>query len=416
MALCNGGSLHLGSREELLASSELAALVQREQVSMLTVSPSVLAALAVETLAGVETLITAGEACSGEVVERWGVGRRLYNAYGPTETTVWATIEECVVGEGRPSIGRVIPHQRGYVLDEQMELVPIGVEGELYVGGEGVARGYVGRGELTGERYVPDPWGVLGGERLYRTGDVVRYREDGKLEYRGRRDGQVKVRGYRIELGEIEEALLKEEGVKDAVVVVREEGGERQLVGYVVREEGKRGGGVKEWREGLRKRLPQYMVPGVLVELERLPMTPNAKVDLRALPAPIDAQYTRESASVVPGTPLEQNIVNVWREILHVETIGIYDNFFDLGGHSLLLVRLQNRLQEVLTREISMMELFQHTTVHAQAVHLTGKQKPEKASSQQSVNWADKRKEAIKQQWAFKQRLRVTKERGVNEE
>ena len=223
-------------------------------------------------------MIVAGEACSEELLRRWGSGserRRdggeFYNAYGPTECTVWATVKRASVSDNRVSIGRGIDNAQVYVLDGAQELVPVGVKGELYVGGAGVARGYLGRPELTAERFTPDPFSNEAGARLYRTGDVVRYMADGDLEYLGRADEQVKIRGYRIELGEIEAVLGEHPSVSQAIVLARAVShGEQRLVAYVV-PQGE--SDTSEWREFLQARLPEYMVPAVFVRLESLPLT-----------------------------------------------------------------------------------------------------------------------------------------------
>jgi amino acid adenylation domain-containing protein len=231
-----GGGLRLSGRERLMGGDELARVVRDDQITTVTLPPTVLGALREEEWIGVETVISAGEACSGEIVERWARGRRMLNAYGPTEATVCASIGECEeLGNGKPAIGRPIANTRLYILDREMETEPVGVRGELYIGGEGVGRGYLGRPELTAERFIPNRFSREGGERLYRTGDVVRYLSDGEIEFIGRADEQVKLRGYRIEPGEIENVLSKAPGVQRAAVVLREdEPGQERLVAYVV--------------------------------------------------------------------------------------------------------------------------------------------------------------------------------------
>ena len=261
MTLLSGGTLVIGRRGERLIGGVLEELLKVEGVSVVTVPPSVLRTLREQELPKLKTLVVAGESCPEGVGERWGQGRLLLNAYGPTETTVCASISEPLKGEGAP-IGRPIANTQVYVLDEEMRVVPVGVIGELHIGGAGLARGYLGRAELTAERFVPNPYGKRAGERMYRTGDLARWRGDGNLEYVGRKDQQVKIRGYRIELGEIEAVLGEHGGVREAVVVAREgEGGEKRLVGYVVEREGMK---VEsgELRRYLQGRLPEYMVPG----------------------------------------------------------------------------------------------------------------------------------------------------------
>ena len=323
-----------------------------------------------------------------------GIKFTVVNNYGPTESTVVASSAEVGVRGSRehnPEIGRPIWNTRLYVLDARMEPVPVGVTGELYIGGEGLARGYLGRPELTAERFIADPFGA--GERLYRTGDLVRYLADGSLEYVGRGDEQVKLRGYRIELGEIEAALQSAAEVKEAVVIVREDRpGEKRLVAYVV---GEGPGELKsiELRAGLRKKLPEYMMPSVFVRLAELPLTPNGKVDRRALPPPDGNRPNLETKCVLPRNEAEEIIAAAWREALKLDQIGIHDNFFDLGGHSLLLVQIHCRLQEAFNREFSIIEMFRHTTIDSLSNFITRKQ-PQESSSQQLHERASKQKQA----------------------
>jgi acyl carrier protein len=252
-----------------------------------------------------------------------------------------------------------------------MEPLPPGVPGELYVGGVQVARGYPGRPGLTAERFVPDPFGVEPGGRLYRTGDRARWTADGVLEYLGRADGQVKVRGYRVEPGEIEAALRGHPGVAECAVASREHGpGDRRLVGYVVP---RAGTGARTDAEALRRHLrqslPEHMVPGVFVTLEALPLTPGGKVDRRALPAPA----AEGGRALVPQTEPEARVAAIWEVLRGGTGVGMEDNFFDLGGHSLLLVRVQARLAKELGSTLSVVELFQYPTVRALAARLQGR-------------------------------------------
>ncbi len=243
---------------------------------------------------------------------------------------------------------------RLYVLDVDHEPVPIGVGGELYIGGVGLARGYLGRVGLTGERFVPSPFGD--GERLYRTGDLARWRADGELEYLGRIDHQVKVRGYRIELGEIEARLVEHDSVGQAVVVARDEGADRQLVAYIV------GDGVAPepslLRAHLKHSLPDYMMPSAFVLLDALPLTPNGKVDRRALPAPEGDAVVR-GEYVAPRTPVEELLASIWCEVLKLDRVGVNDNFFELGGHSLLATRVMARIREDFGTELPLRALFE---------------------------------------------------------
>jgi acyl carrier protein len=266
---------------------------------------------------------------------------------------------------GSPLIGRPLENLRAYVLDGGGGPVPPGVAGELYVGGAGVARGYLGQPGPTAERFVPDPFGKDAGRRLYRTGDRARWRPDGTLEYLGRTDQQVKVRGYRIEPGEIEAALRLHEDVADCAVVVREGApGEKRLVAYVVGR-----ADTDELRSHLRQSLPEYMVPATLVRLEALPVTRNGKLDRSSLPAVAAGEGGRGRK---PETRLEGQIAAIWQVLLGVEEVGPDDNFFDLGGHSLLLARMQTRLAEDLRHRIPIVDLFQFSTVRSLAERLQG--------------------------------------------
>ncbi|HEX2077792.1 MAG TPA: amino acid adenylation domain-containing protein, partial [Longimicrobium sp.] len=282
---------------------------------------------------------------------------RSHVLYGPTEGTILASaapVPADGVVEGRP-IGRPLANVRLYVCDARGGAQPEGVPGELWIGGAGVARGYLGRPGLTAERFAPDPFGAPGG-RLYRTGDRVRRRPDGTLEYLGRLDGQVKVRGYRVEPGEIESALRRHPGVADCAVVARaDERGGRILVAYVVGE-----ADAEALRAHLRGTLPDYMVPGIFVALDALPLTPNGKVDRRALPAPEQAP---EERCVAPRTPVEEVLAGVWSEVLRVERVGVTENFFQLGGHSLLATRVVSRVRQLFDVEMPLRAVFEAPTV-----------------------------------------------------
>jgi hypothetical protein len=283
--------------------------------------------------------------------------------YGPTETTIWSTTHALTeVGEVMP-IGRPIANTRTVILDSHLQPVPAGVPGELYIGGEGVVRGYLRRPDLTAERFVPDPYGARRGARMYRTGDLTRYRADGTVEYLGRLDHQVKVRGFRIELGEIELVLESHPDVVQAVVAARPDAqGSLVLVAFVVARAGARLAAA-EVRSFVGARLPEYMVPGLVVELERLPLTPNGKVDRGALPevGPGSAAGGREY--VAPRTTIEEMMANLWGEVLRVERVGVHDNFFELGGHSLLATLLISRMRAAFSIEVPLRSIFESPTV-----------------------------------------------------
>ncbi|HEX7239290.1 MAG TPA: amino acid adenylation domain-containing protein, partial [Longimicrobiaceae bacterium] len=308
-------------------------------------------------------VIPGGERMTAEAAARWHAGPlgevRLLNAYGPTEATVTATLHEVpragMAPPGRVPIGRVLPGRRAYVVGAGGLPVPAGVPGELLLGGAGLARGYLGRPGLTAETFVPDPFGAEPGARLYRTGDRVRWRAGGELEYLGRADEQVKVRGFRVEPGEVEAALAAHPAVREAAVVAREDAaGARRLVGYVVPREGAPAPG--ELREWLRGRLPEYMVPGAVVVLEALPLTATGKVDRRALPAP-EAEAGGEY--VAPRSPAEERLAGIWGGLLGVERVGVEDDFFALGGHSLLATRLAARVREAFRVDLPLSAVFE---------------------------------------------------------
>ncbi|HEX2081202.1 MAG TPA: amino acid adenylation domain-containing protein, partial [Longimicrobium sp.] len=358
MALCRGASLHLPPGADLLAGEQLERVVTHGRITHVTLPPAVLPTLSPDSgLATVRTMVLAGEALPEAAVKRWAGGRRVLNAYGPTEAAVWTTFHECRIDEGgNPPIGRPIANARVYVLDGAGAPVPVGAVGELYIGGAGVARGYLGRPALTAERFVPDEFGSEPGARLYRTGDRVRWRADGALEYLGRVDHQVKVRGFRIEPGEIEAVLHRHESVADCVVTARAEAGEKRLVAYVVGD-----GEAGALRQHLRRELPEYMVPSAFVFLDALPLTPNGKLDRKALPAPDFAPA--EERYVAPRTPTEEVLAGIWAETLRLERVGVTESFFELGGHSLLAARVVSRVRQVFGVEVPLRALFEGPTV-----------------------------------------------------
>ena len=328
--------------------------VRQEQITLMHFVPSMLQAFVDEGGVGecgsLRRVTCSGEVLPAPVVRQFQerLGSELDNPYGPTEAAVDVTAWRCERGgEGaRVPIGRPVANTQIYILDEYLRPVPVGVAGELYIGGVQVGRGYVNRGDLTAERFIPDGYGKRAGGRLYKTGDMGRYQGDGSIEYLGRRDEQVKVRGYRIELGEIEAQLRQHRQVKEAVVIVREDrAGEKRLVAYVVGEAVEPPSSV-QLRNYLVDKLPGYMVPSAIVVMESMTLTANGKVDRKALPAP--EAVGRESQSYeAPQGAVEEILAGIWQELLQVERVGRHDKFFELGGHSLLAVQVTSRVREI---------------------------------------------------------------------
>ena len=321
-----------------------------------------------EALARLDCLMVGGEALPLSLARQLGdvVGGRVLNMYGPTETTIWSSTETVDASDDAVSLGRPIANTDLYVVDRGLQPVPVGVPGELLIGGRGVVRGYWERAELTAERFVAHP--VEPGARVYRTGDLVRYRTDGRLDFLGRLDHQVKVRGHRIELGEIEALLGAHGAVRETVVIAREDvAGDKRLVGYVV-VDARLADAEQVLRDALRQSLPEWMVPQHIVVLDALPRTPNGKTDRKALPAPDVAKSSSEY--VAPTSDIEQVLAEVWQEVLRRPSVGVEDNFFDLGGHSLLTVRVQAMLRERLERVVPITDLFRFPTIRTLAARL----------------------------------------------
>ncbi|MEU5017771.1 non-ribosomal peptide synthase/polyketide synthase [Streptomyces angustmyceticus] len=377
VSLLAGATLVAGE-EGPLVGDRLAQVLDERRITHTLIPPAALATVPPETagaLPHLRTLIVGAEACPADLVERWAPGRRMINSYGPTEATVVSTWTGPLAPEaGAPPIGRPVGTSRAYVLDAALRPVPVGVTGELYVAGPGLARGYLARPGLTASRFVADPFGAPG-ERMYRTGDLVRWGADGDLRYAGRADDQVKVRGFRIEPGEIESALRRSPHVRDAVVAVRAAAGQQpagpaRLVAYVVPADGTpRPLPVPELRDHLAGLLPPHMVPSVFVPLDRLPLTPNGKTDRRALPDPDPASVTT-GPHIAPRTDTERHIAQIWADVLGLDTVGADDNFFDLGGDSILSMQVVSRLRRA-GLHLATKDLFTHQTVAELATVVT---------------------------------------------
>jgi len=359
----------------------ISAQIERWGVTHLQCTPSMARMLLLNdearlALGRIKHLFVGGEALPGALVADLGQATRasVTNMYGPTETTIWSSVEPARAIEGTVAVGKPLANQTFYVLDVHREPVPLGAPGELYIGGLGVARGYFERPELTAERFVPDPFSTEPGARLYRTGDLVRWSEDGRVEFLGRVDHQVKLRGYRIELGEIEARMAAFEGVREAVVIAREDTpGDKRLVGYyTVQPDGTVD--PRQLATALGTALPEFMVPAHFVELAKFPLTPNAKIDRKALPKPDAAQgrASRTAEHVEAESDVEKQIADVWKRILGLAKVGTHDNFFELGGHSLLAVQAHREIKAATGKPLTITDIFRFPTIAGLARFLGG--------------------------------------------
>ena len=356
-----GGTLHLGPEGATQLAGDITTVLRDCAINVATLPPALLAVTEVEPLPALETILSAGEACAVDVVERWGRGRRLVNGYGPTENSVCASFLECdeVYVKSVP-IGRPMQNVQLYILDGDMQPVPVGVPGELYIGGDSLARGYFSRPDLTAEKFVPDPFGRERGGRLYRSGDLTRWLPAGVIEFLGRIDRQVKVRGFRIELGEVEAAIKRIPEVREVVAGLARDG--VTLVAYVI------ASGVvsaEQIRATLQTQLPPFMVPAQVVLLERLPLTKHGKVDeaaLRGLAESMEPGGQAEEGGA-PLSETEQTVAEVWSSILGIDGLGRQANFFDVGGHSLMATQVITRIRNVFGMDVPIDVLFDHATV-----------------------------------------------------
>lgn len=362
LALASGATLCLGTSETRRPGAPLTALLQRQHVTSVTLLPSVLATLPAAQLPAVRHIVSGAEPCTAEIVARWGQGRRFFNGYGPTEISICATLAPLSQGERNPPIGRPTLNTRTYVLDARGELLPVGAPGELAIGGAGVAHGYLGQTALTARRFVPDPYASRPGGRMYLTGDLVRQRVDGQLEFLGRIDRQVKLRGYRIELGDIDAALAAHPDIEEAVSLVRREAGaEPRLLAYFVA----RGTSptAAELRAWLKARLPEYMVPAAFMPLPDMPRNPNGKIDHATLAAREPVVPASQDDGTPPRTSLEQAVAAIWADILGMPRVGIHESFFDIGGDSLLAVHVVAEIADTLHVDLSVRAIFEAPTV-----------------------------------------------------
>ncbi|MFS0516447.1 amino acid adenylation domain-containing protein [Nostoc sp. UIC 10607] len=369
--LCWGGRVILA--ENIL---HLPTLSTAENVTLLNSVPSVIAELVRMNGIpnGVKIINLAGEPLPHQLVQQLYQDhptRQVFNLYGPTEATTYSTFALVQKGLSKSSIiGRPIANTQAYILDFNLQPVPIGVVGELYIGGAGLARGYLHRPDLTSDKFIPNSFSNEPDACIYKTGDLARYLSDGNIEFLGRCDHQVKIRGFRIELGEIEAVLSQHPQVRETIVIVREDiPNDRRLVAYVITHKQSEFS-INQVRDFLKEKLPEYMIPSAYILLNELPLSPNGKLDRRALPVPEELRPQLATTYQSPQSHVEKTIAQVWQEVLHLEKVGVNDNFFDLGGHSLLIIQVNHKLRNIFQRELSVVELFQNPTINSLAQYL----------------------------------------------
>ncbi|MBC1194194.1 amino acid adenylation domain-containing protein [Microcystis aeruginosa BLCCF158] len=355
-SLSHGACLYLAKKETLLPTQTLVEFLETNQITHTCLPPSVLSVLPQAKLSHLENIAVGGEACSAEVIEKWANQRQFFNCYGPTETTVVATLSLCQANGQKPNIGKPLDNVCAYILDGNQQILPPGIPGELCIAGVCLARGYWNRPDLTAEKFVEV--NLLGKtERIYKTGDLAKWGDEGNLEFLGRIDQQVKLRGFRIELGEIEAVLLEHPVVKEAVVNLYETENNQQLVAYIIPQEKQRD--VRdELKSLLKSRLPNYMIPSQIMILETLPLTPNGKLDKKALPIPDLKIFTDGE---MPVTPTEELLASLWQDLLQIKSVGRRDNFFELGGHSLLATQLVTRIRNIFGVELAVRKIFEQS-------------------------------------------------------
>jgi amino acid adenylation domain-containing protein len=373
LPLTVGARIVIASREATIDATKLGRLLLSSGATVMQATPATWRMLIEAGWEGDRRLkiLCGGEALPRDLADKLLTrSASLWNLYGPTETTIWSAVHKVSFQEGPVVIGRAIANTQMYVLDRQRNLVPIGVRGELHIGGVGLARGYWNRPELTAEKFIPDPFRSTSGAQLYKTGDLVRQLPDGTIEFLGRIDHQVKIRGFRIELGEIETILQLHPDVQECVVATREDApGDHRLVAYFV-PAGPEAPPIHHLRAHLRQALPEHMLPSAFVSLGKLPLTPNGKLDRRALPAPDETRPQLDVTYALPRNEIEKSIALIWQQILRVERVGRDDNFFDLGGHSLLMVQVHSAIRKSFPTDVSMIDMFRYPTVGRLAEYL----------------------------------------------
>jgi amino acid adenylation domain-containing protein len=430
IALTSGAALHISRQDVVLSPDNLTRALAEQRITNITLPPTLLRLMDPAALPELRVIISAGDACARDIVNRWAPGRRFINAYGPTETTIGPTYhvvndgkQEFAAASGTAPIGRPIHRMTTCILDRQMRPQPVGIPGELCVGGLGLARGYVGRPDLTAEKFVPGPPASAGadaaatvGGRLYRTGDLARWNAAGQIEFLGRADHQVKIRGFRVELGEIEAALTNAGGIREAVVLALDGDGSAEatrdlrLVAYVVPHP-QAGPAEAELRAQLRSVLPDYMVPAGFVTLEALPLNSSGKPDRAALLKLAPSPGRAAGEVILPQNQMERDLAAIWLSVLGVERVSVHDNFFDLGGHSLMMAQAHSRLQGLLGREVPIVDLFRFPTIHQLAAHLAGSgaaaASQQAAAEQRGQERGQQKRDALTAQRARMQQLRT---------
>ena len=417
MALLTGARLVLAKRETMISAPALEELIVQNEITTITLPPSLLSLLPADKLPNLKTVVSAGESCPPEIAEKWGAGRNFFNAYGPTECTIGPTYFRYIYKGEKPKkkgsvppirkdkdarpvsipIGRPIDNTQVYLLDEDNQPVPFGASGEICIAGVGLARGYMEQPAMTASKFIPNPFTEVNGDRLYRTGDLGRFLPDGNIEFIGRTDYQVKVRGFRIELGEVETILSTHADVGQAVVIAQGKNqSDRKLIAYVVPKNGETLS-TDILRSQIKKHLPDYMIPSVFKIMETLPLTTSGKVDRKQLPEVDLDNADREIVYVPPQTELERSIALIWQEVLGIKSVGLDDNFFDLGGHSLSMTKAHIRLQEILQRDFSIVEMFSHPTIRSFSDYLN-KESQDFARVKVSYGRANKQKDALQRQ------------------
>jgi amino acid adenylation domain-containing protein len=386
LPLTHGAKVVIGSSREQLDAATIAAIVEREKITIFQVTPSRLKLIISDkrssrSLKLLKYLLVGGEIFPEKLLEKTKdvVQGKIFNLYGPTETTIWSCVKD-VSGTASLNIGKPIANTQVYILSKIGLVQPLGVPGELCISGAGVASGYFKNELLTEKKFIKNPF--IPGEKMYKTGDLAKWLPDGNIEFLGRFDHQVKIRGFRIELGEIESQLLKHEKIKEAVVIPKvDENGDEYLCAYIV---GVDTAGIdkmlntRELRAYLSQTLLDYMIPSYFVQLEEIPLTPSGKTDRKALPAMDETLILRTGAEYVsPRSTIEKTIANIWKVLLHVDKVGIHDHFFDIGGNSLIMIRLSSRLKEAFKRDIPVVSLFNYPTIAALATHLSQEEKGE---------------------------------------